>query len=964
MDPMTGSNPTNNPRLNLLSGTGGSAGGAYGAGSVSAPTGGAPQSATSYIAAAQSGAPAPAPAPAPSPSNSPRPSYTPMYTGGSSGGGETGSNKAVIAIVAVVVLLLLGGVGAFLALNSGGNNNQQATDTSQQDQNQDGQDLATNNIKNADTIETKLLKVTGTEEGVDALVVDGSSYFQGPVKTGGDLTVGGNLTVTGTGTFGGAVTATEFIGDGSKLTGIQTGGGAAGPAGARGATGARGPAGAPNPNAINAQNADKLDGYDSSAFVRLQASGSTPQNGNVIVTGNFSSVTTLGPIALTAAPATVTPNSGENVLDSNTNHAFKVVALSGSTVIATSPTTVCATGPSQNACSLSWPAQLGATGYVIYRADPNTANFTAYRNLGLATSYTYRNTDGETTSSPVPGTQQALTTAVFGGSATNNYTLANFGVGTTNPTARLDVNGDARISGALTVSDLTINDDLSVNGDISGSGNMTIAGSIAAGGSISGSSLSAGTGSISGGSLSVGSGSISGGAISGTSLSVSGGLAAGTFGTFGDDLAVGLISGNTYRFFVEGSTGDVTTTGSLNSDVGVYTPGYGAFGGSLASSLISGNTYRFFVNATTGSVSTTGNVTAGGDIVTQNGSIAGENLFSDNGITAQGDIVSQNDILSGGNISSNGYVQSVSSFRHNGNIGVNRDCGTGGTVLKNVVVSGGIITAGVCGPDDIGASDYAERFPSNQTIAAGEVVALEGGSERVVRSTAVGQTSAIGVVSTAPAQVIGTGNTIVALAGRVPVKIVGDVAPGDYLTSSGTPGHAQKAAPGQRAIGVAMTGGSGGTVIVFVNPTTTPTAVQQEAEQQVETAEASVTQGASDGNFANLNASGLTTLNDLKVTGSATIATLTVTGLAKVNNIEIDGHIKGNADTRGTVTIPAGQKSVTKTFAKPYAAKPVVVATPVGVSAAVSVTSTLNGFTITVDEAVAAPLELNYVVQE
>jgi hypothetical protein len=125
------------------------------------------------------------------------------------------------------------------------------------------------------------------------------------------------------------------------------------------------------------------------------------------------------------------------------------------------------------------------------------------------------------------------------------------------------------------------------------------------------------------------------------------------------------------------------------------------------------------------------------------------------------------------------------------------------------------------------AADLAEVYPTNdETLAAGEVVSLDPNLDAgVVRSAKAYDASAIGIVSTQPALVIGgrggegTSGKPIALSGRVPVKVKGPIKKGDILTSSDSPGVAMKAVKAGAILGVAMTDyeGSGvGTVLTFV----------------------------------------------------------------------------------------------------------------------------------------------------
>ncbi|MCW1908480.1 MAG: hypothetical protein KIH63_004025 [Candidatus Saccharibacteria bacterium] len=125
------------------------------------------------------------------------------------------------------------------------------------------------------------------------------------------------------------------------------------------------------------------------------------------------------------------------------------------------------------------------------------------------------------------------------------------------------------------------------------------------------------------------------------------------------------------------------------------------------------------------------------------------------------------------------------------------------------------------------SADLAEVYPTNdESLTAGEVVSLDPNLDAgVVRSTKAYDASAIGIVSTQPALVIGgrggegTSGKPIALSGRVPVRVQGPIKKGDILTSSNTPGVAMKAVKSGAILGVAMTDYDGtgvGTVLTFV----------------------------------------------------------------------------------------------------------------------------------------------------
>jgi hypothetical protein len=94
-------------------------------------------------------------------------------------------------------------------------------------------------------------------------------------------------------------------------------------------------------------------------------------------------------------------------------------------------------------------------------------------------------------------------------------------------------------------------------------------------------------------------------------------------------------------------------------------------------------------------------------------------------------------------------------------------------------------------------ADVAERYAADHPMTPGDLVDI-GGSADITLTTAAWQ-SAFGVISTNPAFKMNseagddTTHPYVALIGRVPVKVIGQVAKGDRLTASDTPGVAMSA---------------------------------------------------------------------------------------------------------------------------------------------------------------------------
>ena len=124
-----------------------------------------------------------------------------------------------------------------------------------------------------------------------------------------------------------------------------------------------------------------------------------------------------------------------------------------------------------------------------------------------------------------------------------------------------------------------------------------------------------------------------------------------------------------------------------------------------------------------------------------------------------------------------------------------------------------------------GSYDFAEMFPSNQSLVAGEVVIFSSDDEHVERSTgAEYDTKIAGIVSTRPGFLAGNdieGHVPIALAGRVPTFVStenGNIEIGDPLTTSSIPGYAMKATEAGQVVGYAMESFSGdtGSIVVFV----------------------------------------------------------------------------------------------------------------------------------------------------
>jgi hypothetical protein len=93
-------------------------------------------------------------------------------------------------------------------------------------------------------------------------------------------------------------------------------------------------------------------------------------------------------------------------------------------------------------------------------------------------------------------------------------------------------------------------------------------------------------------------------------------------------------------------------------------------------------------------------------------------------------------------------------------------------------------------------ADLAEYYEGDQDYEPGTVLVF-GGDKEVTTTTQMNDTRSAGVVTTNPAYVMNEAQTgirvCIALAGRVPCKVVGRVKKGDMLTTSATSGYAVKA---------------------------------------------------------------------------------------------------------------------------------------------------------------------------
>ena len=282
-------------------------------------------------------------------------------------------------------------------------------------------------------------------------------------------------------------------------------------------------------------------------------------------------------------------------------------------------------------------------------------------------------------------------------------------------------------------------------------------------------------------------------------------------------------------------------------------------------------------------------------------------------------------------------------------VGIDYNCsGQSNQALNGAQWKKGILVK-VSGGCTANNSDLAEAYNSSDNLQPGELVMAAGTAATSVKRATAGSADGglMGIVSTAPAQTIGTAQVPngypIALSGRVPTKVNGEggpIAVGDQITISSVPGVGKKATSAGMIVGTAVESFNGtgtGSIEVFVNLTYfQPTMIEL---LQAQTA----------------------TINDLNVSGLTTLNNLTVTGVARVHNLEISGHIVttggqptaqaaiaagvsatvtvSGTDTTGTITITTGSAPVAGemaklSFSELYSKAPRVVLSPSNEAAA------------------------------
>ena len=266
---------------------------------------------------------------------------------------------------------------------------------------------------------------------------------------------------------------------------------------------------------------------------------------------------------------------------------------------------------------------------------------------------------------------------------------------------------------------------------------------------------------------------------------------------------------------LDGTTG-ISATGNItgNNVIASGTLSVGTFSPSSLSTVgnvTGGNILTGGLISATGTITSVANVTGGNistaGVVTATGNIQGNNILTGGLVSATGAITTAGDISITGNIV-DGAALTISTSS-NGNITMAPN-GTGVVVVNTDIRNGQ-----ASGTGNIGASgatfntifakatsaqyaDLAEMYVADKQLDAGQVVEF-GGIKEIQQTTTSHSTRVAGIVSTNPSYIMNaTLNSTadhphvvpVALTGRVPCYVVGNISKGDRLVSSNQRGVA------------------------------------------------------------------------------------------------------------------------------------------------------------------------------
>jgi hypothetical protein len=254
-------------------------------------------------------------------------------------------------------------------------------------------------------------------------------------------------------------------------------------------------------------------------------------------------------------------------------------------------------------------------------------------------------------------------------------------------------------------------------------------------------------------------------------------------------------------------------------------------------------------------------------------------------------------------------------------------------------------------------ADLAETYSTNdEALESGDVVSIDPSLISGVKKTSKAyDANAIGVISTQPSLVMGVPQNegvkqvLIALAGRIPVKVNLDNGPikqGDYLTPSGYPGVAMKATKAGIIIGQAMTeydGSQPGYVIAFVKNSfsqgTNENNLGGEAALDDVMNSVNVATDSASTNISTINTdrilAGLEVITPNLTAKEINVKNIKVSGITTLNDLFLLGKLEFdfvplfNKDTAGFAEIKKGDSEVNVQFEKEYTVNPVINVSPI-----------------------------------
>ena len=199
--------------------------------------------------------------------------------------------------------------------------------------------------------------------------------------------------------------------------------------------------------------------------------------------------------------------------------------------------------------------------------------------------------------------------------------------------------------------------------------------------------------------------------------------------------------------------------------------------GGLSADSISNGTSNVKVISSGGNV----NVTVGGSIIQ---TVASTGIFVTGLVSATGNVIA-------GNVTTAGLL-SVNSGNVSGTVIVN----AGGNGVGNIGSATGYFNTIHAKATSAQYADVAERYSADADYPVGTVLVF-GGDQEVTMSSLSHSSAVAGTVSENPSYIMNAGLksthvAMVALLGRVPVRVVGDIQKGDLLVASDNPGVATK----------------------------------------------------------------------------------------------------------------------------------------------------------------------------